>query len=91
MSRLIVCLCVSAALVLPMRGGQAEMGRPLTVDQSLSYVNDSRADWVYDYEIQPDGTLKQKQRYSWLHETDTAGDSGAEGKAALIKPNPLEL
>ena len=48
-------------------------------DQSLLYVDDSHSHWVYSYSIQPDGTLKNKQRYYWLHEPDTADDSGADG------------
>jgi sugar lactone lactonase YvrE/enterochelin esterase-like enzyme len=48
-------------------------------DQSLLYVSDSRSHWVYSYQIQPDGTLKHKQRYFHLHEPDTADDSGADG------------
>jgi len=48
-------------------------------DQSLLYVDDSRSHWVYSYQIQPDGTLKDKQRYYHLHVPDTADDSGADG------------
>jgi sugar lactone lactonase YvrE/enterochelin esterase-like enzyme len=48
-------------------------------DQSLLYVDDARSHWVYSYQIQPDGTLKYKQRYYHLHVPDTADDSGADG------------
>jgi sugar lactone lactonase YvrE/enterochelin esterase-like enzyme len=48
-------------------------------DQTLLYVADSRSHWVYSYQIQPDGTLKHKQKYYWLHVPDTADDSGADG------------
>jgi sugar lactone lactonase YvrE/enterochelin esterase-like enzyme len=48
-------------------------------DQSLLYVDDTRSHWVYSYQIQPDGTLKNKQRYYHLHMPDTADDSGADG------------
>jgi sugar lactone lactonase YvrE len=48
-------------------------------DQTLLYVADSRTHWVYSYQIQPDGSLRHKQRYYWLHEPDTADDSGADG------------
>jgi gluconolactonase len=48
-------------------------------DQSLLYVDDSQSHWVYSYQIQPDGKLAAKQRYYWLHEPDTADDSGADG------------
>ena len=48
-------------------------------DQTLLYVADARSHWVYSYQIQPDGKLAHKQRYYWLHEPDTADDSGADG------------
>jgi len=48
-------------------------------DQSLLYVDDTKSHWVYSYQIQPDGTLKDKQRYFHLHVPDTADDSGADG------------
>ena len=48
-------------------------------DQTLLYVDDARSHWVYSYQIQPDGKLAHKQRYFWLHEPDTADDSGADG------------
>jgi sugar lactone lactonase YvrE/enterochelin esterase-like enzyme len=48
-------------------------------DQSLLYVDDTKSHWVYSYQIQPDGTLKDKQRYYHLHVPDTADDSGADG------------
>ena len=48
-------------------------------DQSLLYVDDARSHWVYSYQIQPDGTLNDKQRYYHLHVPDTADDSGADG------------
>ena len=48
-------------------------------DQTLLYVDDARSHWVYSYQIQPSGKLAHKQRYFWLHEPDTADDSGADG------------
>jgi gluconolactonase len=54
-------------------------GITASTDQSLLYVADSRTHWVYSYQIQPDGSLQHKQRYYWLHEPDTADDSGADG------------
>ena len=54
-------------------------GITVSPDQSLLYVSDSRSHWVYSYQIQPDGTLRHKQRYYWLHSPDTADDSGADG------------
>ncbi len=54
-------------------------GITLSPDQSLLYVDDSRSHWVYSYQIQPDGTLKYRQRFYWLHCRDDADDSGADG------------
>ncbi len=54
-------------------------GITVSPDQTLLYVDDSRSHWVYSYQIQPDGTLKHKQKYYWLHVPDTADDSGADG------------
>lgn len=48
-------------------------------DQSLLYIAETRTRWIYSYQIQPDGTLKDKQRYYWLHEPDTAQDAAADG------------
>lgn len=54
-------------------------GLTLSPDQSLLYVADSRSHWVYSYQVQPDGSLKHKQRYYHLHMPDSADDSGADG------------
>ena len=54
-------------------------GVTLSPDQTLLYVDDSRSHWVYSYQIQADGTLAYKQRYYWLHESDAADGSGADG------------
>jgi len=54
-------------------------GLCLSPDQSLLYVADSRSHWVYSYQIQPDGSLANKQRYYHLHVPDNADDSGADG------------
>jgi sugar lactone lactonase YvrE len=45
----------------------------------LLYVDDMRSHWVYSYQVQPDGSLKHKQKYYHLHVPDTADDSGADG------------
>lgn len=52
-------------------------GVTLSPDQTLLYVSESRTRWVYSYQIAPDGTLKNKQRYYWLHLADESGGSGA--------------
>ncbi len=54
-------------------------GVTLSPDQSLLYVADYRSHWVYSYVIQPDGTLVDKQRYTWLHVPDTDDWSNADG------------
>src|SRR5206468_6649918 len=40
---------------------------------------DSRTHWVYSYQVQPDGSLTQKQKFYHLHMPDTADDSAADG------------
>jgi gluconolactonase len=54
-------------------------GVVLSPDQSLLYVADSRSHWVYSWQIQPDGTLKHRQRYFHIHQPDSADDSWADG------------
>jgi gluconolactonase len=61
------------------KGLQFANGVTLSPDQSLLYVADSRSHWIYSYQIQPDGTLKNKQRYYWLHVPDSAEYSSADG------------
>ena len=54
-------------------------GVTLSPDQSLLYVADYRSHWIFSYQIQADGTLQYKQRYYWLHESDAADSSLAQG------------
>lgn len=54
-------------------------GLALSPDQSLLMVAESRTHWIWSYQVQPDGELKFKQRYGWLHVPDNADDSGADG------------
>jgi len=54
-------------------------GIALSPDETLLYVDDTKSHWVYSYQIQPDGSLADKQRYYWLHVPDNADDSGADG------------
>jgi sugar lactone lactonase YvrE/enterochelin esterase-like enzyme len=54
-------------------------GIALSPDQTLLYVDDMKSHWVYSYQIQPDGSLKFKQRYCDLHVPEAADDSGADG------------
>lgn len=54
-------------------------GLCLSPDQSLLYVADSRTHWVFSYQVQPDGSLKHKQKYFHLHVHDSDDESGADG------------
>jgi sugar lactone lactonase YvrE/enterochelin esterase-like enzyme len=54
-------------------------GIALSPDQSLLYVADTRSHWVYSYQVRPDGSLADKQRYFHLHAPDTADQAGADG------------
>jgi sugar lactone lactonase YvrE len=54
-------------------------GVTLSPDQSLLYVADYRSHWVYSFQVEPDGTLKFKQKYYHLHEPDSADDAGPDG------------
>lgn len=54
-------------------------GITLSPDQTLLYVDDYRAHWVYSYQLQADGTPQFKQQYYWLHVPDTVEMSQADG------------
>jgi gluconolactonase len=69
-------------------GGEKRMvddniGRPngvtLSPDQSLLLVADTSGQFVYSFQIQPDGTLAHRQRYFHLHVGDGSAQSGADG------------
>ena len=47
-------------------------------DQWLLSVADGGSKWVYSYQINPDGTLTNKERFFWLHVPDGEDDAGAE-------------
>jgi enterochelin esterase-like enzyme len=40
-------------------------------------VAESETHWGYSYQIQPDGTVRHKQRFYWFHVADEDEDSGA--------------
>jgi gluconolactonase len=61
------------------RGLRSATGVTLSPDQSLLYVADGASHWVYSYQVQPDGTLADKQRYYWLHTADAEDESHAGG------------
>jgi predicted alpha/beta superfamily hydrolase len=54
-------------------------GITLSPDQSLLYVADGDSHWIYSYQVEPDGTLANKQRYYWIHVADTEDESHAGG------------
>jgi gluconolactonase len=60
-----------------------KIGRPngvtLSPDQSLLLVADTSGQFVYSFQIQPDGTLAHRQRYFHLHLVDGSTQSGADG------------
>jgi sugar lactone lactonase YvrE len=53
-------------------------GLALCPDGWLLSVADGRSKWVYSYQIQPDGTLTNGERFFWLHVADWDDDAGAE-------------
>ena len=56
-------------------------GIVLSPDQSLLYVADTKGQFVYSYQVKPDGSLQYKQPYFHLHLPDAATGSGADGLA----------
>ena len=63
---------VDSALMMP-------NGVTVSPDQTLLYVAETRSHWVYSYQIQPDGSLRNKQKYYHLHVSDAYEYSGADG------------
>ena len=41
-------------------------------------VVESKSHWGYSYQVQPDGTLRYKQRFYWFHVPDWADDPGVK-------------
>jgi len=60
-------------------GLRAATGITLSPDQSLLYVAEGASRWIYSYKVGADVTLTDKQRYFWLHESDTEEGSNAGG------------
>jgi hypothetical protein len=60
-------------------GLKSATGVTLSPDQSLLYVADAASHWVYSYQVRPDGTLADKQRYYWLVTADDQDGSNAGG------------
>jgi gluconolactonase len=58
-------------------------GLTLSPDQTQLYITESASHWVWIYNIQPDGTLANKQRYGWLHMLDSEENAWSDG----LKPD----
>ena len=56
-------------------------GVVLSPDQTLLYVADTHGQFVYSYQVQPDGTLSHKQAFYHLHVPWGHNHSGADGMA----------
>src|SRR4051812_29601493 len=54
-------------------------GLALSPDQTQLYVTESATHWIWVYQVQPDGSLSNKQRYGWLHVTDEEGNAWSDG------------
>ena len=54
-------------------------GVQLTPDQSLLIVGDAKGQFVYSFQIQPNGLLAAKQKYFYLHLANGSTSSGAAG------------
>jgi enterochelin esterase-like enzyme/sugar lactone lactonase YvrE len=57
-------------------------------DRWVMSVADGRSKWVYSYQVNDDGTLANKERFSWLHVPDWEDDAGA-GSVCYAKEGPL--
>jgi hypothetical protein len=62
-------------------GIESPSGVAFSPDGSLFYVAEPNTQWIYSYIVQPDGSLKDKQQFYWLHMTDIPNNSGAEDLA----------
>jgi len=47
----------------------------LSPDRRLLLVAEDNTNWIYSYVIQSDGSLSDKERWYWLHQTDNIGYS----------------
>lgn len=54
-------------------------GITLSPDQTQLYVAESASHWIWIYKILPDGKLAYKQRYGWLHVSDTDENAWPDG------------
>lgn len=53
-------------------------GLALRPDQWLLAVADGGSKWIYSYQINPDGTLTNQEKFFWLHVPDWEDDAGTE-------------
>lgn len=53
-------------------------GIAISPDQWLLAVADKKSHWVYSYQINEDGTLKNKEQFYWVQQAVWDDDSGAE-------------
>lgn len=54
-------------------------GLIVSPDQTLLHVADSDGRFTYSFQIQPDGSLRYKQEYGYLHTPDATTRSAADG------------
>jgi sugar lactone lactonase YvrE len=54
-------------------------GLTISPDQTQLYVAESASHWIWIYKILPDGKLAHKQRYGWLHVSDTDENAWPDG------------
>jgi len=58
-------------------GLKVPTGIALSPDGQWLAVAESATHWGYSYRVEPDGTVRDKQRFYWFHVPDEADDSGA--------------
>ena len=56
-------------------------GLTLTNDRKTLIVDDTVGDTVFAFDVQPDGTVKNKRAFARLHDTPPSKESGADGMA----------
>lgn len=79
--RQVEALARDGATVLSNTGLPAAGAMALSPDQSLLYLADAASRWVYSFQVQPDLTLRNGQKYYHLHVGDDATDAGTAGLA----------
>lgn len=57
-------------------------GLTLTPDHALLFAVEGRTHWIYSYVVQPDGLLRDKQRFYWLHSAEGAEGAGDDSSAS---------